>query len=295
MKKFKNLPKFIVAFTVIILMIIFMTFIGNGTTIVHGEDGKSQTNSILRYENYMLRKQYDELLKRVEISESKITTITKYDRYIYSQLLGMDVDSTDIELNNDSIDYNTVDANILLNNLDERTLRTSQLAANELQKFIETSNLIKKNKSILNLYPNVSPIKTIDFIEVSSGFGWRKHPIYHTPLFHDGIDIAANPNTKVYSTINGRVEEVKYSKYGYGNMVVIKNTSGFETLYAHLSKNIYVQKGQVIKKGQIIATTGNTGTSTGPHLHYEIRQNSKLKDPLGYFFTYLTNNYVAVK
>ena len=93
--------------------------------------------------------------------------------------------------------------------------------------------------------------------------------------------------------MNGKVDNVLYSRIGYGNRIVIKNSHGYEILYAHLSESIYVKVGQKVKKGQLIATTGNTGLSTGPHLHYEIHKNDELKDPLSYFYVYLNDNLIS--
>jgi len=97
------------------------------------------------------------------------------------------------------------------------------------------------------------------------------------------VDIAAKKGSPVYATAQGRVSEISYSKYGYGNKIVIRHEYGFETLYAHLSV-INVRKGQWIKKNQFIGRVGNTGTSTGNHLHYEIKKYNEPRDPLGYFY-----------
>jgi murein DD-endopeptidase MepM/ murein hydrolase activator NlpD len=85
-----------------------------------------------------------------------------------------------------------------------------------------------------------------------------------------------------------------YSKYGYGNRVVIKHAYGFETLYAHLDV-INVKRGQWVRKNQLIGTVGNTGKSTGAHLHYEIHKNGETRDPLGYFYTSIAEEYLAMK
>jgi murein DD-endopeptidase MepM/ murein hydrolase activator NlpD len=153
-------------------------------------------------------------------------------------------------------------------------------------------NAIKKDKTILDYYPRLSPIKTKDFICISSGFGWRNHPIYKKPIFHEGVDISARPGTKVYASASGRVDKIMYSKFGYGNRIVIKHKYGYETLYAHLG-NINVKKGQTIKIGQLIGTVGSTGLSTGYHLHYEVHLDGDYEDPLAYFYSGITNDLIA--
>jgi murein DD-endopeptidase MepM/ murein hydrolase activator NlpD len=255
----------------------------------------SITKSALSYENQMLRNNYKKLEERIINIENQIISINEYDKYIYSQILGLNIDSTEMNNYFEKLNYDSVSMDSIFIMLDERTIFTSKIVSDQLNNLIVSKDVINKNKNVLNLYPNQTPIRTKDIIEITSGFGLRKHPIYKTPIFHEGVDIAAKPNTKVYSSMSGKVVEIKYSKFGYGNKIVIKNSAGFEILFAHLSNNIYVKKNQIVTKGQLIATTGNTGTSTGPHLHYEIRKQDKLKDPLGYFYTHLTNELIANK
>jgi len=272
----------------IILLGINLMIFFSSTNINANSDNFTQKNYSLLYENHELRKKYYELEQKYNDIEKELININEIDTYIYSQIIGLDADSNNIQTYSSSIDFYNTTFNSIFIYMDKRSLRTAEIASIQLTKLIETNKAIKKNKNIINYYPTISPIKTSDFLEISSGFGWRKHPIYHTPLFHEGVDISASLNTNVYSTMYGKVDKVLYSKYGYGNRIVIKNSQGFETLYAHLSKAIYVKKGQIVKKGQLIAKTGNTGISTGPHLHYEIRKNNELQDPLAYFYTYLS-------
>ena len=163
----------------------------------------------------------------------------------------------------------------------------------ELNKLQETSHLFKDNKNAILYYPTIAPVKTQDFIYVSSPYGMREHPTLKKELFHEGIDISAYVGSKVYSTAQGRVVKIMYSKYGYGNRILIKHAYGFETLYAHLGQ-IKVKKGQWVRKNQLIGTVGNTGRSTGSHLHYEIRKNGEPRDPLGYFYTHITDELLAM-
>ena len=295
MKNLRLFLKIIIASSVMIIVVLMVTLLSTSTTTASGEDGSRQKNMNLMSENYELRNNYEKLQKRVAIIDSQLVNISRYNKYVYSEIFGVNIDTLDVEvLKSDSLNFQNDNAYTIFTNLDERNLQTSELASIELSKFIKTSELVKKNKYILNSYPNISPIKTIDLSNISSGFGFRKNPFTDTIVFHDGVDITVSPETKVYSTINGKVNKITFSDSGYGNVISITNSYGFETLYAHLSK-INVKENQYIKKGQLIATTGNSGSSTGPHLHYEIRQNGKLKDPLVYFYTYLTTDLLAKK
>lgn len=115
---------------------------------------------------------------------------------------------------------------------------------------------------------------------ISSGYGWRIHPITGQRRFHDGLDIAANHGNPVYAYTDGRVVEAGWNG-GYGNCVLIDHGNGLKTRYAHLSR-IDVRVGQKVKVGQRIGAVGSTGNSTGPHLHFEVIKNGKTQNPLNY-------------
>jgi murein DD-endopeptidase MepM/ murein hydrolase activator NlpD len=114
---------------------------------------------------------------------------------------------------------------------------------------------------------------------VTSGFGWRIHPIFHVRKFHAGIDIGAAYGTPIHAADGGRVIYATWMS-GYGNTTIVDHGSGISTLYAHQS-SIAISSGTV-SKGQVIGYVGATGYATGPHLHFEVRINGNPVDPLGY-------------
>jgi murein DD-endopeptidase MepM/ murein hydrolase activator NlpD len=118
---------------------------------------------------------------------------------------------------------------------------------------------------------------------VTSGFGWRVHPIFHVRRFHSGIDIAAAYGTPIHAADGGRVIFAGSGGmlYGYGNVIVIDHGRGLSTLYAHQSR-FAVAAGALVRRGQVIGYVGSTGFSTGPHLHFEVRVNGVPVDPMGY-------------
>jgi murein DD-endopeptidase MepM/ murein hydrolase activator NlpD len=120
--------------------------------------------------------------------------------------------------------------------------------------------------AMLQLVPNGSPL---DFDKRTSRFGVRTHPILGKRQHHNGIDLTAPRGTPIYAPADGVVELVRKSNSGYGNLLKIRHAFGFSTLYAHL-QDFKVTGGTFVHKGQLIATSGNTGSSTAPHLHYEI-------------------------
>ncbi len=117
---------------------------------------------------------------------------------------------------------------------------------------------------------------------ISSGFGWRRHPVTGRRDFHNGIDITGRNihGRAVYATATGRVSFAGYRR-SYGYLIIIEHGYGFTTYYAHLSR-VRVRAGQQVEKGQLIGNVGNTGSSTGPHLHYEVRAWGNPVDPRKY-------------
>lgn len=117
---------------------------------------------------------------------------------------------------------------------------------------------------------------------ISSGFGWRIHPITGERKLHKGVDFAAPTGTPIFAASEGMVTYAGWTDDGYGNVVELRHGNGELTLYAHTNK-VYVAKGQTINKGQAIAEVGSTGRSTGPHLHFEIQPDGRTAvDPMDY-------------
>lgn len=295
MKKSKN----VIGKTLLIILVMTTVslFIGGTPPLINASNEGVVRNSMTHVmnENIELKREYSELMKKLEKMEETTQEIYEYDNMLYAQVLGVDFDTTDFsKYRNDSaaIIFNLHDS--IFKSVDNRAFYASEMLALQLVKLQATSHRFKNNKNAILYYPTISPIKTTEFIELSSPYGWRMHPIDKKMLYHEGVDIAANVGSPIHSTAQGRVIKILYSKYGYGNRVLIQHAYGFETLYAHMGV-INVKKGQWVNKNQIIGTVGNTGKSTGPHLHYEIHKNGEPRDPLGYFYTNITDEYLAMK
>ncbi len=117
--------------------------------------------------------------------------------------------------------------------------------------------------------------------KISSYFGMRMHPIYGYMKMHNGIDIGASYGTDIIASADGVVTSVTYNEGGYGWYIVIYHGNGISTLYAHCS-SIISSVGETVHRGQTIAYVGSTGAATGPHIHFEVRENGEPVDPLNY-------------
>jgi murein DD-endopeptidase MepM/ murein hydrolase activator NlpD len=153
-----------------------------------------------------------------------------------------------------------------------------------LDRIIE---MAKNKKEMLASIPAIQPVANKDLKRMASGYGYRIHPIYKTRKFHWGMDFSAPKGTPIYATGNGKIEIVKKSKRGFGNYVKINHGFGYTTLYGHMQKYT-VRKGQKVKRGDLIGYVGSSGTSTAPHLHYEVVKGNRKMNPIYYYFNDLT-------
>ena len=170
----------------------------------------------------------------------------------------------------------------LLQRIKEKADQLQALAEAQEASFVKLQKLSKNRITAIDAIPAIMPVANKDLRQLASGFGYRRDPFYHTPSFHPGMDFTAAVGTEIYATANGTVSLIKTEPWGYGNHIVINHGNGYTTLYGHLSRSI-VRPGQKIKRGQLIGYVGNTGRSTGSHLHYEVR---KFNNPLNPAFFY---------
>ena len=150
------------------------------------------------------------------------------------------------------------------------------------KSYDEVVNLAKTRELRMENIPAIQPILNKDLTRIASGFGLRIDPVYHTSKFHQGMDFTAPTGTEIYATGNAIVKFNGW-RQGYGNTVILDHGFGYETLYAHLYESLVVE-GQQVRRSDVIALVGNTGKSTGPHLHYEVRLHGQPVDPRNYYF-----------
>ncbi len=167
-----------------------------------------------------------------------------------------------------------------LTNIDESLTQISKEIQSELISYENLTEILKEKKQKLNATPSIVPLK--DNAYISSPYGKRIDPFTGRIRMHDGIDFAARIGTPIYATADGKV---KYARYigGYGYTIKINHGFGYSTIFGHMSK-MKAKKGQNVKRGDLIGYVGNTGRSTGSHLHYEIRYNKRPVNPSKYMW-----------
>ena len=165
------------------------------------------------------------------------------------------------------------------------------IESSSLQERVDSAKQSSQHRvTLLQLIPSGSPIK---YKGITSKFGYRIHPTLKRKEFHRGLDMRAKMNTPVYAPADGIVEWAGFHKSsGFGNLVILQHSYGFRTNFGHLNK-IVVKSRQFVKKGTLIAYTGNSGLSSGPHLHYEIRFLYKAINPY-YFVKWNMKNYSEI-
>jgi len=171
-------------------------------------------------------------------------------------------------------------------------LQSTQQKADKLKRQLalqsESMDKLEKEAKIredkLAAMPAIKPIREDKLkrnIRALSGFGMRMHPIFKRKKMHKGMDFTCPKGTDIQATGAGVIEKVIKKKSGYGTHIIIDHGYGYKSLYAHMG-SVAVKAGEKVFRGQIIGTVGNTGTSTAPHLHYEVIHNGNKVNPINY-------------
>ena len=169
--------------------------------------------------------------------------------------------------------------NDLLNNLHAVLDKTEGELHIQKTSYDVVEHTVENNKDRFSHLPAIKPMEGYYSLQ---GFGMRLHPILHIYRMHEGIDISNMTGTPVYASADGTVDFAGHQT-GFGIVLEINHGYSLKTIYGHLSK-ILVHEGQIIRRGQLIARSGNTGLSSAPHLHYEVRLNGVAQNPIDYFF-----------
>lgn len=166
--------------------------------------------------------------------------------------------------------------NSLIREMHQQATQTNFAAQKQALDFEHLIKILEEKRNLLASTPSIKPIDGW----ITSRFGYRVSPFTGRKEFHSGLDISNRNGTEIIATANGRISYAAEKMY-IGNMVMIDHGHGIVTKYGHMKK-LLVKQGQQVKRGDVIGLVGNTGRSTGPHVHYEVRVNGAAVNPLNY-------------
>ncbi|MDP2302966.1 MAG: M23 family metallopeptidase [Ignavibacteria bacterium] len=239
----------------------------------------------LRKENFTLKQKISEITDQYTHLDEQLQKliVTNNDLRIAANLPPLTNDERLVGTGGGSFD-NFID---FLKTDDKKELQTALSKINEVSRkvafekdnFQTISVALKNNEALFSSLPAIKPSKGV---VGTNGFGFRYHPILRINRMHDGIDIITDVGTDVFAPGSGTVEYVG-SRNGFGLTVEINHGFGYRTIFAHLSK-VLIKEGMKVDRGKLIAKTGNSGLSSGPHLHYEVLHKGINKNPEEFFF-----------
>ncbi len=251
----------------------------------------SPKEKMLQRENENLKLNYAKLNKRVALAEQVMHNIAERDENIYR----IHFEANPISEAQRKAGFGGINKYKNLEGAENSELIiNSSKKVDKLIKEIEVQSrsldeiekLAANKEKLLKAIPAIQPVQNKDLTRLASGYGMRMHPILKYRKMHHGMDFTADRGTPIYATGDGKV--IKASRgTGYGNMVIIDHGFGYKTKYAHMSK-YNTRKGRYVKRGDIIGYVGNTGLSSGPHLHYEVHKNDKPINPINFYHGDLT-------
>lgn len=245
----------------------------------------------LREENTHLREQLTDLDRRLETSIEVMEAIAARDNNFYRVMMQAEPISDSRRyagLENSSVSrrLKSLDDAGLVSEIDNKMDMLERQLYSQILSFDTLRIIASEQQDRLMHIPSIMPVEESALRTMASGYGYRVDPVYGSGKFHEGMDFSAPTGTPVYATGDGKVIASGWN-HGYGNSIDISHGYDYVTRYAHLSK-IMVKKGQDIKRGDLIGLVGNTGKSTGPHLHYEVRYKDTPQNPVRFYFRDLT-------
>ena len=266
--------------------------IGAIGVVLYASFFKDPETARLSREVKFLKGQISELNNQIDTLELFVTDLEEKDDNVYRSIFGAEpypehLRKGGIGGSDRYRDLKGFDNSEEIIETQKRINRLQRALVSQSKSFEEVYELAKSKDTMLKCIPAIQPVSNKDLKRLASGFGMRIHPIYKIAKMHTGLDFTADIGTEIYATGDGVVESIESKYSGYGQHVIINHGFGYESLYAHMSR-VAVRAGQKIKRGQIIGYVGNTGTSTGPHLHYEVMKNGEKVDPSFYFYSDIT-------
>ena len=240
----------------------------------------------LREENRMFEKEYPLLEQKEDMLSGVVEGLMVRDDRIYEDIFHAPAPNVDPGA---SIGYLTGLDSIpdmdIVSRSEARLQALSSRAGRVEDNFRAIISMLQKEE--FDMPPMANPLSDFSFAQTGASIGERINPFYKVKIMHNGLDLIAQSGSPVHASGDGVVKEVVKSRKGLGNVVTIAHKGGYVTRYAHLA-DIEVRKGQRVKRGKVIGYVGVSGNSFAPHLHYEVRKDTLILDPVHHFYASVT-------
>lgn len=245
----------------------------------------------LRHSTDELRQQYEIMSERYDSLSGVLENVVRRDENVFRKLfesnpydLSADLDKERLELYEQIVGQSNDNLSEILA---ERMVRASKLEGDIEKAHEDLRYAISSNAISIDCVPAIQPVNNRQLTLLAAGKKPLINPFHRTMREHHGVDYLVPEGTAVFATADGVVKSLSEKNTSHGKAVTISHGNGYETSYSHLL-DIRVKKGQKVKRGDIIALSGNSGLSFAPHLHYEVIYNDTRVDPVHYFFLELT-------
>ena len=247
----------------------------------------SPREAALIQQNKTLTSQLETMERQVDQLQVVMTDLSERDDNLYRAILGAEPIPMSVRMGaTQQISYYDSLARMSNTQLLADVQRKVDVLEKELyvqaKSYDEILELAKTQEVRMENIPAIQPVLNKNLKHMASGFGWRVDPVYHIRRFHEGMDFSAPVGTDIFATGNGTIVYAGW-RQGYGETLEIDHGFGYATRYAHCSK-LLASVGQKVKRGDVVAKVGNTGKSTGPHLHYEVHFHGSPVDPRNFYF-----------
>lgn len=240
--------------------------------------------ALLKKKNAGLVSRVEVLNRQLDRHDEQLAALQMRDDGIYRSIFGMNAIPKEVRNAgfggvNRYVQYESAPLRDIAKRVDILTKKTYV----QSKSFDEVALLSKRIGEMASCIPAIPPMNPDKkSYRLSSSFGTRSDPFTGRRKRHTGVDFAMKPGHRLYATGDGVVESVKFELFGYGNQVIIDHGFGYKTRYAHM-KTISVAEGMKVKRGECIGLSGNSGRSSGPHLHYEVLYKGNYVNPANYY------------
>jgi murein DD-endopeptidase MepM/ murein hydrolase activator NlpD len=252
----------------------------------------SPTEKILQAQNERLSDRYQVLSAQLKSIQADMAELEKRDNEVYRSIFEAkpipdSARAKALEQQQEIAKVEGMRQGELINSINNSIQNLSSRIKAQTISYNELAGLMNNKEKLLASTPAIQPVANKDLNRIASGFGYRIDPIYKTVKMHAGLDFSAPQGTPIYATADGTIMVAGNIGNGYGNHVVIDHGYGYQTLYGHMVR-VKANRGQRVKRGDLIGYVGSTGKSTGPHCHYEVHKNGQKLDPVYFFYNDLS-------